>query len=98
MHDEQRILQERTALTLEETRHVLRIGRTLMAKLIREGTVQTIKVGGRRLVLAESVRAILTPDPTPGSERQYRPAHSGPSRAKTAADGSSLEHNRKPTS
>ncbi len=50
----------RKALGVEETAHALGFGRTLIFRLIKEGKLKTIKIGGRRLVLVAEIDRLLS--------------------------------------
>jgi excisionase family DNA binding protein len=45
------------------------LGRTTLYALIRAGRLQTIKVGGRTLIPAEALNALLSESPQPSRDR-----------------------------
>lgn len=47
-----------------EASNVLRISRTQVYRLMDEGVIESVRVGGRRLVVWESVQRLLTPEGT----------------------------------
>ena len=49
------------ALSIDETGAALGLGRTTIHKLINQGKLVATKVGGRTLIQADSIRALLTP-------------------------------------
>ena len=51
--------EHRKALGVEETARMLGFGRTLIFKLIKEGKLKAIKIGGRRLVLVTEIDRLL---------------------------------------
>ncbi len=50
---------EKLAYSINETAKVLSLGRTSIYALIAEGRLATVKLGTRRLVMAESVRQLI---------------------------------------
>ena len=50
---------QRAAYSVEEAAMALGIGRTYVFQLIKEGNLQTIKAGRRRLVPAKELQAFL---------------------------------------
>ena len=50
---------QRAAYSVEEAAAALGIGRTYVFQLIKEGNLQTVKAGRRRLVPAKEVHAFL---------------------------------------
>jgi excisionase family DNA binding protein len=52
------------AFGIDEAAHALSLGRTKIYALINEGLLKTVKIGGRRLVSADSIHKLL--DPTEG--------------------------------
>lgn len=48
---------EPVLITVNEAAEALRIGRTTVYRLIREGQLGTVQIGSRRLVTVASVRA-----------------------------------------
>lgn len=56
------------AMRITDAAKMLSIGRTTVYQLINEGTLLTIKVGRRRLILTESIQALCAqPAPAPAS-------------------------------
>lgn len=49
----------RAALSVEEAATALGIGRTYVFELIKDGTLETVKLGRRRLVPMKAVDALL---------------------------------------
>lgn len=49
-------IDEPLLMDLSEAQRALNIGRTLTFKLVKTGALQTVKLGGRRLVVRQSVR------------------------------------------
>jgi excisionase family DNA binding protein len=49
------------AFTVDDTCRVTGLGRTSIYELIAQGKLKSIAIGRRRLILAESVDALLTP-------------------------------------
>jgi excisionase family DNA binding protein len=45
--------------TVGETKEVIRLSHSTVHKLIREGVLRSVKVGTRRLVYFDSIRALL---------------------------------------
>lgn len=45
--------------TLSETAETLRLGSTRVNELVKDGTLKSVKVGRRRLVLRSSIEALL---------------------------------------
>lgn len=52
------------AVTIPEARRLSGLGYTTIWKLIGEGTLQTVHVGRRRLILYNSLLRLLTPEST----------------------------------
>ena len=50
---------QRAAYSVEEAAAAIGIGRTYVFQLIKEGNLQTVKVGRRRLVPTKEVHALL---------------------------------------
>lgn len=50
---------EPEVLTIAETRAMTRLGTTKIYELIADGVLRTSKIGRRRLVRVESIRALL---------------------------------------
>lgn len=48
------------AFTIAEACHAVGIGRSKLYELIGQGRLETRKIGSRTLVLADSLRALLT--------------------------------------
>lgn len=44
-------------LTIAETQHLLRVGRTYLYELIERGDIQRVKMGHKALITADSVRS-----------------------------------------
>ena len=55
-------IQHPIALGIEQACRVTGLGRSTLYRLIGEGRLQTVKIGSRRLVLVESLRALLHAD------------------------------------
>lgn len=56
------------AMRITDAAKMLSIGRTTVYQLINEGTLLTIKVGRRRLILTESIQTLCAqPAPAPAS-------------------------------
>lgn len=53
---------ETLATSINEAAKVLGIGRTSVYRLIGEGRLETIKLGRRTLIKAESIRRIVDPN------------------------------------
>jgi excisionase family DNA binding protein len=51
------------AVSVKTARQLLDIGNSKMWELISEGRVQTVKLGRKRLVLYNSLEALLNPSP-----------------------------------
>ena len=51
--------QSHTLLTIEEARAILRISRWSLYQLINHGRLKTVRIGRRRLIAAEDMRALL---------------------------------------
>jgi len=62
-------------VTIAHAREITGLGNTTLWKLIGEKKLQTVRVGRRRLVLYDSLRALLAPssDSRPQSRRRGRP-------------------------
>jgi excisionase family DNA binding protein len=52
-------LTERLALTVDETAAALGLSRPTIWRMIRRGELQSVKVGGRRLIPVAALRALL---------------------------------------
>jgi excisionase family DNA binding protein len=52
----------RRTYTLQEAEHISGLGMTTLYALIRDGRLRSIKVGARRLLIAESFDAMLSGD------------------------------------
>lgn len=50
---------ERFAYSINETAHALSLGRTSVYAMIADGRLETIKLGRRTLVKAESIRRLI---------------------------------------
>jgi hypothetical protein len=55
------------AVTLATGRKISGLGYTTLWKLIGNGTLATVRVGRRRLIVYESLRRLLTPDSSANS-------------------------------
>lgn len=51
-------MTDRYTLSIKDAREALGLGRTTIYKLIGDGTLQTITVGRRRLILARSIQEL----------------------------------------
>jgi excisionase family DNA binding protein len=62
-------------ITIATTRQITGLGNTTVWRLIAEKKIKTVRVGRRRLVVYESLRALLAPkaDAQPQSPRRGRP-------------------------
>jgi excisionase family DNA binding protein len=49
------------AVTIEAAKKLTGLGTTTIFKLIKDGDLQTVKVGRRTLVLVDSIERLLTP-------------------------------------
>jgi excisionase family DNA binding protein len=49
------------ACTIREACHVTGLGKTSIYELINQGKLQSVAIGRRRLVLVESIEALLRP-------------------------------------
>jgi excisionase family DNA binding protein len=56
---------ERLAYTIEEACEATSLGRSKMLQLVYDGKVRSIKVGRRRLIIAESLRDFVYNGHTP---------------------------------
>lgn len=54
-----RALLQKRAYTIKDAVHVSSLGRTTIYSLIGSGLLKTVKVGGRRLISAESLHHLL---------------------------------------
>jgi excisionase family DNA binding protein len=52
-------LYGKRAYRINEVPETYGIGRTKVYELINDGTLRTVKVGGRRLILADSLEALI---------------------------------------
>jgi excisionase family DNA binding protein len=50
---------ERLTYSINETAHVLSMGRTSIYAMIADGRLETLKLGRRTLVKAESIRRLI---------------------------------------
>lgn len=50
---------ERIAVSIEEARYAIGIGRTKIYELIKEGRLKTFKLGRRTLIKVESIRSLI---------------------------------------
>jgi excisionase family DNA binding protein len=53
------------AVTVKEASELTRLGVTSLYLLIKEGRLQSIKIGTKRLILISSIEALLRPEPKP---------------------------------
>lgn len=53
------LLPNKLAYTINEAAEALGLGRSTLYKLINAGTLETIKIGNRTLILAESLQQIV---------------------------------------
>jgi excisionase family DNA binding protein len=56
----ERTFPAKLAYRIDEVVKASGLGRTSIYELIKEGRLQSLKVGGRRLVVADSLRQLLT--------------------------------------
>lgn len=54
-------LPPKLAFGIDETAFALNLGRTKVYSLINEGLLKTAKIGGRRLVSADSICKLMNP-------------------------------------
>lgn len=59
-------IQTKRAFRVKEVPPTYGIGRTKVYELINAGKLKTIKIGGRRLILADSLEALLRGDALDG--------------------------------
>jgi excisionase family DNA binding protein len=52
-------MPDKLAYTVEETLAAIGIGRTTLYKMIGEGKLRAVKMGGRTLILADSLRTLI---------------------------------------
>jgi excisionase family DNA binding protein len=68
-------------VTIPKGREISGLGNTTIWKLIGDGTLQTVRVGRRRLIVYESLRRLLTPTDSativPQPRRRGRPRKNG---------------------
>ena len=50
------------ALAVKDTLSIASIGRTKLYELLNDGTLKSVKVGRKRLILRDSLDALLTPE------------------------------------
>jgi hypothetical protein len=60
-------------VTVAEAKHLSGLGETKLRELIGTGTLQTVRVGRRRLVVFESLRRLPTPAACEPPQRRARP-------------------------
>lgn len=53
-------LEKRRAFSIPEAARMLGISRATVYRMLKEGQIQTIKIGSRRLVPASSIDDVLT--------------------------------------
>jgi excisionase family DNA binding protein len=56
---EKESIMEPIAISVTDTARVLGLGRTSIYALIKEGRLETVKLGSRRLIKTESVRKLI---------------------------------------
>ncbi len=67
MHPEPGVLQRRRqdlprlSATIDDTCHITGLGRTTVYELIAEGKLKSVAIGRRRLILMQSIEALLQP-------------------------------------
>jgi hypothetical protein len=49
------------AVTVDDAKHITGLGHTKLHELIRDGTLESVAIGKRRLILYASIRDLLTP-------------------------------------
>jgi predicted DNA-binding transcriptional regulator AlpA len=54
------VAPDRRALTVNETVRLYPIGRTFLYQLMKRGVVQSVKLGGRRMILIDSLEGRYT--------------------------------------
>jgi excisionase family DNA binding protein len=59
-HD-RRTEPKRIAATVDDTCHITGLGRTKIYELIAQGRLRAVAIGRRRLVLMDSIEAVLKP-------------------------------------
>lgn len=57
----QRRESQRLAATVADTCHITGLGRTTVYELIAEGKLKSVAIGRRRLILMQSIEALLRP-------------------------------------
>jgi excisionase family DNA binding protein len=70
--DDMRGSTEPIAVTVPQARRLSGLGYTTIWRLIREGTLATVRIGRRRLVLFDSLRRLLSPDVAGSAPRLRR--------------------------
>lgn len=74
MADNVTVTQDRRALKVKDFCALYSISRSTAYKLMAEGTLKSIRVGGSRLIPSECAEALLRPDdgdaPTPTGKRR----------------------------
>ena len=50
---------EKLGYTIEEAAEALSVGRTVMFRLLREGSVKGVRIGRRHIITADSLKAYL---------------------------------------
>ena len=56
-------LSQPLTVTVATARHLTGLGNTSIWKLIGDGTLATVRVGRRRLILFESIEKLIAPTP-----------------------------------
>ena len=59
---ERRAAPKRLAVTIDDACEITGLGRTKIYELIGQGKLKAVSIGRRRLVLMESIEALLLPD------------------------------------
>jgi hypothetical protein len=65
--------REPIAVTVAEAKHLSGLGHTKLWELIGDGTLQTVSIGRRRLVIYASLCRLLTPGGQQQPRRRGRP-------------------------
>lgn len=56
-------MTDKLAYSITEAAEALSLGRTTINRMIRDGQIKAVKVGGRTLIPAESLQAVLSNAP-----------------------------------
>ena len=59
---QRRAAPKRLAVTIDDACEITGLGRTKIYELIGQGKLKAVSIGRRRLVLMESIEALLLPD------------------------------------